>query len=771
LAASLAVVAVGVLVMAGWSLKIPALMSDLPGIKPMKFNTAVALALAGVSLALLNAKPSHPKVRLIAQACALGAAFAGLTMLSEYLFGWTLGVDELFWNNRHQAGTFHPGRMVPASAFDFLLLGVALMTLDTRRGRALAQWLALIAGITAAFPVAGYAYDFKSLYTIGFYESMTIHTAVAFVLLSAGILAARADSGIVAVAMRNSVAVGFGLALIILLVVAAGAYHVTGQFIKANEWVAHTLKVNEAITEAFSNVQDMQSAERGYVITADETLLEPYHAAVATTNEQLKKLRSLAADDPSQRDTVAKLETLVAKEIAWTKEVIVMRRDRDREAATEKVVSGMGTRIVDEIRSVVTTMRTEEDALLRARTAAARKREVQTVLGLGVGFAVSALILLITFHFLRCENIERRQASMERDHIFTLSPDMLCTVGFDGYFKRVNPSFERTLGYAKQELLAEPSLNFVHPDDRAVTVAEAATLARGAVTRQFENRYRCKDGSYKLLQWNTTSVPPNQLLYAAIRDITERKRAEEEIRKLNAELHQRTRQHTAELEATNKELEAFCYSVSHDLRAPLRTIDGFSMALLEDYAGKLDETGRDHLQRVRAAAQHMGELIDDLLNLSRLSRGDIHRESVDLTQMAKTVVAELRERDPQRQVEVAIADGLVAQGDSHLLRVVLDNLLGNAWKFTTKQPHARIEFGSGGGNGDREFFVRDNGAGFDMTYADKLFGAFQRLHSATEFSGTGVGLATVQRIVHRHGGQVRAEAEINKGATFYFTLS
>ena len=157
--------------------------------------------------------------------------------------------------------------------------------------------------------------------------------------------------------------------------------------------------------------------------------------------------------------------------------------------------------------------------------------------------------------------------------------------------------------------------------------------------------------------------------------------------------------------------------------------------------------------------------------MSRLSRGEIHLESVDLTRMAKTVVAELRERDPQRQVEVAIADGLVAQGDPHLLRLVLDNLLGNAWKFTAKQPHARIEFGSGGGNGDREFFVRDNGAGFDMTYADKLFGAFQRLHSATEFSGTGVGLATVQRIVHRHGGQVHAQAEINRGATFYFTLS
>jgi PAS domain S-box-containing protein len=589
-----------------------------------------------------------------------------------------------------------------------------------------------------------------------------------------------ASLAVVAVAVRNSLAVWFGLALIILLVIAAGAYHITRQFIAANEWVAHTLKVNEAITEAFSSVQDMQSAERGYVIAADETLLEPYHAAVATANEQLKKLRSLAADNPSQWDAVAKLETLVAKEIAWTKEVIVMRRDRDREAATERVVSGMGTRIVDEIRSVVTTMRSEQDALLRARTAAVRKRTAQTVLGLGVGFAASALILLIVFHSLRRENTERKQAEESlrlantyNRSLIEASLDPLVTIARDGKITDANAATETATGRSRAELIGTDfSVYFTEPENAR---AGHQQVFREGFVRDYPLELRHRDGHITSVLYNASVYRDESGnitgVFAAARDIAERKRAEEEIRKLNTELDLRVRKRTAELEASNRELEAFCYSVSHDLRAPLRTINGFSVALLEDYARKLDETGKGHLQRVRAAAQRMGELIDDLLNLSRLSRGEIHHESVDLTGMAKTVVAELRERDPQRQVEVAIADGLVAQGDPHLLRLVLDNLLGNAWKFTAKQPRARIEFGSGGGNGDREFFVRDNGAGFDMTYADKLFGAFQRLHSATEFSGTGVGLATVQRIVHRHGGQVRAHAEINKGATFYFTLS
>ncbi|MCH7737909.1 MAG: HAMP domain-containing protein [Chloroflexi bacterium] len=225
-----------------------------------------------------------------------------------------------------------------------------------------------------------------------------------------------------------------------------------------------------------------------------------------------------------------------------------------------------------------------------------------------------------------------------------------------------------------------------------------------------------------------------------------------------------------ELAAVNDELEAFNYSVSHDLRAPLRTIDGFSQALLEDYEDKLDDEGKDYLGRTRAASQRMGVLIDDLLNLSRVTRGDLRHEEVDLTAIARKVVAELEEGDPERQVTFEIAEGAVTMGDPNLLRAVLDNLIGNAWKFTGNHPTAKIEFGITEDGGQPAFYVRDDGAGFDMRYSENLFGAFQRLHGMTEFPGTGIGLATVQRIIHRHGGRVWAEGEVEQGATFYFTL-
>lgn len=244
-----------------------------------------------------------------------------------------------------------------------------------------------------------------------------------------------------------------------------------------------------------------------------------------------------------------------------------------------------------------------------------------------------------------------------------------------------------------------------------------------------------------------------------------------EISRLNAELEKRVAERTALLEATNKELEAFSYSVSHDLRAPLRGIDGFSQALLEDYADKLDATGRDYLERLRAGSRRMAQLIDDMLGLSRITRSELHRETVDLSAMVREIADELRKSRPERCVEFVIAPGIVADGDPKLLRLLLGNLLGNAWKFTGKHAAARIEFGSREQEGETVFFVRDNGAGFDPAYAGKLFGAFQRLHSAAEFEGTGIGLATVQRIVHRHGGYISAEGEVEKGAAFFFTLT
>jgi PAS domain S-box-containing protein len=360
---------------------------------------------------------------------------------------------------------------------------------------------------------------------------------------------------------------------------------------------------------------------------------------------------------------------------------------------------------------------------------------------------------------------ERKKAEEVRAQLAAIvdsSDDAVVGASLDGIITSWNRGAARIFGYPRNQMIGKAISLLWLPGRHADERANIERLKRGERVQSFETTRRREDGHD--IDVSVTISPIHDSRGGVVgasevsRDISDRRRAERTL--LLA-------QQATEL--ANRELEAFSYSVAHDLRAPLRGIDGFSQALLDEYSANLDDEGRRYLRRVRESAQHMAQLIDGLLSLARITRGELRREHVDLTGLARATAERLKSQT-ERNVEFLIGKDLAAVGDSRLLAAVLDNLLGNAWKFTRDQSRARIEFSSAEREGQRAFMVRDNGAGFDMAFASKLFGVFQRLHTQAEFEGTGIGLATVQRIIARHGGQIWAEAVVGGGATFYFTL-
>jgi PAS domain S-box-containing protein len=361
---------------------------------------------------------------------------------------------------------------------------------------------------------------------------------------------------------------------------------------------------------------------------------------------------------------------------------------------------------------------------------------------------------------------ESRRADEQRLQLAAIvefSGDAIIASSLEGLIRSWNQGAERLFGYPANETIGRSIALLLPPGREGEEPALIARLAKGEPVASFETVRRQRDGGDVDVSVTISPIRDSRDdlvgVSLAARDISDRKRAQAEILRAREAA-----------ESANEELEAFSYSVAHDLRAPLRAIDGFSQALEEDCADKLDAEDRKNLERVRAAAIRMSQLIEGLLGLSRLGRGEAVRERVDLTRLAEQSLSRLREAHPERRVECVVEEGLAAEGDPRLLAAALDNLLGNAWKFTSKVAHAQIEIGRRVAEGHPAFFVCDNGAGFDQAYAHKLFGVFQRLHAATEFEGSGIGLATVQRIVRRHGGRIWAEGEVGRGATFYFTL-
>ena len=385
---------------------------------------------------------------------------------------------------------------------------------------------------------------------------------------------------------------------------------------------------------------------------------------------------------------------------------------------------------------------------------------------------------------LREQNIQikRAQAALRESEewlraVFDNAPVGIEDVSPVGEFVRVNPRFCQITGYTADELRSLRIQDITHPDDSDAELARLQRLTSGEIdTDSVEKRYLRKDGQVVWAEASYAVVRDLDgdpaLIVGVVRDITAERVAEAKVRTLNAGLEARVVERTAELQQANNNLESFSYSVSHDLRAPLRTLSGYSEVLLEDYGDRLDEAGRGYLGRIQAASERMATLIDDLLLLSRVSRVQVNLVPVDLSAEAAAIAAELQFRDPGRRVRVTIQAGVQVMADRGLIRTVVQNLIENAWKFTAKGDDATIEFASTAAeDGQVCCYVRDNGAGFDPAYAAKLFKPFERLHDAADFPGTGIGLASVARIVERHGGRVWADGTVGGGATFYFTLA
>ncbi|MES2591597.1 MAG: CHASE3 domain-containing protein [Bacteroidota bacterium] len=345
---------------------------------------------------------------------------------------------------------------------------------------------------------------------------------------------------------------------------------------------------------------------------------------------------------------------------------------------------------------------------------------------------------------------QRKKAERERNMFFTISTDMIGVAGTDGYFKRINPSFEKTLGYSEKEFLSKPFMEFVHPDDIRTTMLEMEKLSMGITTLNFINRYRCKDGTYKWLEWNTN--PVGNLLYAVARDITERKNAE------------------AEIEFINKELESFSYSVSHDLRSPLRAINGYTNILKKGYSDKIDAEGQELIDSTISNVKKMDSLINDLLTFSHLGKQNLIKTVIDMDSLVNAVVAELKAQLHSNAAQITVKPLSDIKGDSGLLKQVLTNLISNALKYSGKKEVPIVEIACYKDGTETVYYVKDNGVGFDMKYYDKLFGIFQRLHGTGEFEGTGIGLSIVERIIKKHNGKVWAEGKVDEGAVFYFSL-
>lgn len=767
-----ALVTLGAFVLFGWISRFDALRSLLPSIATIVPLKAVAFLFSGIAILLLTRRHRDETGHRFAEYLfALLPLAIGVITLFEYASGRSV-IDLLLLPELVAgAGGENPGRMSVGAALNFTVAGSALLLLAFRiRGLgSFVTWSALFVFFSGLLSFLAFLFSTTDGATFSWFDSAAVHGSVGFLLLAVAIAFARPDLPLVRLIGGDShgskiarilfpaailipVLMGFGIvaaerarifepgvagvfgagSTVLLLfaliwLTAARLDRFDRLRIQESGRVRHSERLLRALVDATSDFVWAQSASvgRGY--------MEWWKELTGQTDEELEGYGWLEALHPDDRERVrSEWETAVAT----GSELRTIYRLRLK-SGEYGVFSVRGIPVKDDAGNVVEWVGTFDDI-----TKASQAEEA-------------------------VRNSERKfriLAEAFEDNIWEVfSPD-LENVDAPQWWKNLT-------GQSDDEVKNFGWLDAVHPEDADEAKRIIGEAFRKKHTFIHHFRVRRYDGVYRTFRIKCVPIfdeKGNFLQWiGGSRDITIEKEAEQRIINLNRQLLERTR----ELESLNTELAAFTYSVSHDLRAPLRAMEGFSAAIAEDFADKLDETGKNYISRIRAASLRMSDMIDALLTLSRLTRNPLEIETLDLSSMAEEIITLLRESQPGRKVEVSIAPGITGRGDRRLISLVLQNLLANAWKFTSKRQDAKIEFGMMEHAEEKVYFVRDNGVGFDMAYVHKLFGPFQRLHRADEFEGSGIGLATVQRIIRQHGGLVRAEGKPDGGAVFYFTLN
>jgi PAS domain S-box-containing protein len=756
----------------------------IPGAVKMKFNVALGFIFSSVVL-LLHHFPGKTKaaIRISRALCAIIFLIGFLTMV-EYALGVNIGIDEFFVHDElSTTATYYAGRMSPISAINFMLISMGLLTLERKKAATYQFiYLSFIAFISLVTLIG-----INFITDIPTFIRLAVHVSIGFFILSVAIYYAQPDLQH-KIRFQQKLIAGFVASIILLTVISVLSIFYIDRLTNTTKSVEHARNVLQEAEQTLSFVKDIESGGRGYLITHDSSYLEHFMLARSNIYSTIRKLKELTQGRALQETTLDSLSVYIDKRIAFTTKLITARNESGFEAAQQLVMTKNGNRITDKIRHFITSIQRDETNLLTQRQKENTKSSEDFNKAFGT-LLVSMVALLVIVFFtvwvnlsarIRVEkklikvnrelekNINQVKESEEKfSRIFDVNPVGISISELpSGTMIDVNKSLLKMYGYTHQEVVGHSAveLNMVDPDVREELIRE---LMRGVKVRDREIlvRHKSKTMFPVLFSVDTFSTADKQFVITFSYDITARKRAEERVLQLNTDLEANLQQ----LEIANKEMESFTYSVSHDLRSPLRAIDGYARMLDEEFSNVLDNEGKRLLDTIQYNAKKMGNLIDDLLAFSRLGKKGLQKTTVNTRELVENVLYEISSSLSDK-ASVTIGDLQTIEADYALINQVFVNLLSNAAKYSSKKECPIIEIESKRNETEVIYSVKDNGAGFDMQYADMLFGVFQRLHKANEFDGTGVGLAIAHRIVSKHGGRIWADAKPGEGATFFFSL-